>query len=160
MKQVLEFAQRTVFRHLALIDLTFSKKRPFIEREVKVMLAEPRLVGSLDSCREIVDEKEEALKSQQDFYQAEEGAAGEEPMAQQEQEEQAQEEPDVDPDDPLFGLEQRLKNMNLDDESRRIIREKLDEANQKIKLTLEERQKNLDTKLAGGAGAAGPPKKK
>jgi len=49
--------------------------------------------------------------------------------------------------------------MSLDDESRRIIRDKLDEANHKIKLALEERQKNLDTKLAGGAGAAAQKKK-
>ena len=35
----------------------------------------------------------------------------------------------MDPEDPLFGLEKRLKNMALDEESRKIIREKLDEAN-------------------------------
>ena len=48
--------------------------------------------------------------------------------------------------------------MNLDEESRRIIKEKLDEANQRVKGALEDRQKNLDAKLAGGAGA--PAKKK
>jgi TRAP-type C4-dicarboxylate transport system substrate-binding protein len=49
--------------------------------------------------------------------------------------------------------------MNLDEESRKIIREKLNEANDKIKNALEERQKNLDAKLAGGAAAAAPKKK-
>jgi hypothetical protein len=46
---------------------------------------------------------------------------------------------DVDPEDPLYGLEQRLRNMKLDEESRRIIKEKLEEANSKIKVVLEER---------------------
>jgi hypothetical protein len=49
--------------------------------------------------------------------------------------------------------------MQLDDESRKIIKEKLEEANGKVKFALEERQKNLDAKLAGGAGAAAPKKK-
>lgn len=49
--------------------------------------------------------------------------------------------------------------MNLDEESRRIIKDKLLEANEKIKLALEDRQKNLDAKLAGGAAAAAPKKK-
>ena len=162
-KQILEFASRTVFKHVALIELTFSKKRGFVEREVKVMLAEPRVMGNLETqCKEVLDDNLDAFKSQQDFYQAEETGALDE--AQQQTKESAEEvhpEADVDPEDPLYGLEQRLKNMNLDEESRRIIREKLDEANHKVKFALDERQKNLDVKLAGGAGAAaGPPKKK
>jgi hypothetical protein len=44
----------------------------------------------------------------------------------------------------------------LDDDSRRIIKEKLEEANGKIKQALEDRQKNLDSKL----GEKGAPKKK
>ena len=39
----------------------------------------------------------------------------------------------MDPNDPLYGLEQRLKNLDLDEESRRIIKEKLEEASSKIK---------------------------
>ena len=62
---------------------------------------------------------------------------------------------DVDPEDPLYGLDQRLKNLNLDDESRRIIKDKLEEANSRIKIALEERQKNLDVKIQGGGAAAG-----
>ena len=107
-----------------------------------------------------MDEKEEASRSQQDFYQAEEPANEEAQHQQQTVEaEESQAEGDVDPEEPLYGLEQRLRKLNLDTESRRIIREKLDEANQKIKFALEERQKNLDVKLAGGAGAAAPKKK-
>jgi 3'-phosphoadenosine 5'-phosphosulfate (PAPS) 3'-phosphatase len=44
--------------------------------------------------------------------------------------------------------------MALDDESRRIIKEKLEEANNRIKVALEERQKNLDSKI-GDKNAAG-----
>ena len=47
--------------------------------------------------------------------------------------------------------------MNLDDETRRIIKEKLDEAKHKVNYALDERQKNLDSKLAGDKNA---PKKK
>lgn len=105
-----------------------------------------------------MEEKEEgASKSQQDFYQAEEAQA-EDAIQKTEQSEQHPE-PDVDPDDPLFGLEQRLRNMNLDEESKRIIKEKLEEANNKIKTALEDRQKNLDNKLAGGIGSLTAKKK-
>lgn len=50
--------------------------------------------------------------------------------------------------------------MHLDEESKKIIKEKLEEANNKIKFALEERQKNLDTKIAGGGAAAAGAKKK
>ena len=147
-------------RHTALIDLCFSSKRVFIERQVRITLAEPRLVGNLQTeCREIVEEREEASKSQQDFYQADEGAADAQKAAAQESADEAAGDVFVDPEDPLYGLEQRLRNMNLDEESRRIIRDKLEEANNKVKQALEDRQKNLDTKLAGGAGAAAAKKK-
>ncbi len=50
--------------------------------------------------------------------------------------------------------------MHLDEESNKIIKEKLEEANNKIKLALEDRQKNLNTKIAGGSAAAAGAKKK
>ena len=43
--------------------------------------------------------------------------------------------------------------MNLDEESLRIIKEKLMAANNKIKQALEDRQKNMDTKLGEKPGA-------
>jgi TRAP-type C4-dicarboxylate transport system substrate-binding protein len=46
-----------------------------------------------------------------------------------------------------------LKNIDLDEESRKIIKEKLEEANNRIRNALEDRQKNLDSKLANPAGA-------
>lgn len=70
------------------------------------------------------------------------------------EEQEEEDEGEVDPDDPLYGLDQRLRNLNLDDESRRIIKEKLHEANHRIKSTLEERQKNLDSKLSEKPTAA------
>jgi len=146
--------------------LCFSKKRQFVERPVRVTLPEPRLIGNLETqCREIIEDKGDDVRSQQDFYQAEDnGAAGEDAGAHQDQQDadEAHNEAqgDVDPDDPLYGLDHRLKNLNLDDESRRIIKDKLEEANQRIKGALEDRQKNLDAKIQGGAGGAAAPKKK
>ena len=160
----MDYAQKTIFRHIALIQLCFSRKRQFVEKPVRVNLPEPRIIGNLDTnCREIIEDKGDDVRSQQDFYQADENAAGEDATAheQQEAEDQQNDNPgDVDPDDPLYGLEQRLRNLNLDEESRRIIKDKLDEANNRIKLALEDRQKNLDAKIQGGAaGAAGAKKK-
>ena len=56
----------------------------------------------------------------------------------------------------MYGLEQRLKGLNIDDESKKVILQKLNEASQKIKMGLEQRQVNLDAKL----NAALPVKKK
>ena len=56
----------------------------------------------------------------------------------------------------MYGLEQRLKGLNIDNESKKVILHKLNEASQKIKMGLEQRQVNLDAKL----NAALPVKKK
>jgi len=61
-----------------------------------------------------------------------------------------EEDPEVDPSDPLFGLDQRLKHTNLDEETRQFIKKKLGEAQKKIQEQLEARQLNLDSKLATG----------
>ena len=50
--------------------------------------------------------------------------------------------------------------MNLDEDSKKIIKEKLEEANHKIKTALEDRQRNLDSKLGDKGGAAPGQKKK
>ena len=91
-----------------------------------------------------------AGRTQSDFLQAEDQDG-------QQDKNDSDVESEVDPEDPLYGLNQRLKNMNLDEESMRIIKEKLLEANDRVKQALEDRQKNLDSKMAGDKNA---PKKK
>ena len=54
----------------------------------------------------------------------------------------------VDPDDPLYGIDERLANLKIAEESKKIIRDKLIEASTKIKTGLEGRRVRLDTKLA------------
>ena len=45
----------------------------------------------------------------------------------------------VDPSDPMYGLEQRLKHCNLDEATKAVIKSKLMEAHNKIKQNLEGR---------------------
>ena len=45
----------------------------------------------------------------------------------------------VDPEDPLYGLDQRLAELTIAEESKRIIKEKLMAASSKIKTGLESR---------------------
>eukprot|EP00347_Sterkiella_histriomuscorum_P016982 403351110 len=148
-RKLFQYANTTVFKHLAVIAHAFSRKREEQYKTIKVTIPEPMLAGNLaTNCREIIEEKpqDDNLRSQQDFYENQDG---------QEQQEEEQED-EIDPEDPLYGLDQRLRNMNIDDESRRIIKEKLEEANGRIKNALEDRQKNLDSKL----GDKNAPKKK
>ena len=54
----------------------------------------------------------------------------------------------VDPNDPLYGLEARLSKLDLDPESKGVLRAKLVEASNRIKEGLEKRQTDLDAKMA------------
>ena len=88
-------------------------------------------LGNLEThCKEIIeprDEDYESMMRRANGYGQQDNDNG---LEGQELEE---EEAEVDPNDPLYGLDQRLRNLDLDDESRRIIKEKLGEANNKIK---------------------------
>ena len=53
----------------------------------------------------------------------------------------------IDPDDPMYGLRERLCNMGMDEESKKIVIERLMEANEKVKTGLIDRQTNLESKL-------------
>ena len=66
-----------------------------------------------------------------------------------------EEEEIIDPDDPLYGLDHRLAELNIAEESKRIIREKLMHANNKIKQGLEARQADLDAKVQAQPQATG-----
>ena len=57
-----------------------------------------------------------------------------------EDEQEQDEEEIIDPDDPLYGLEQRLAELDIDEESKAVLKRKLLEAGHKIKQGLEDRQ--------------------
>lgn len=105
--------------------------------------------GDLESdCKEILEEGRAATP--------EEMHAGETAVGAEDDEEEKEDEDDiVDPNDPLYGLDTRMAKLDLDDDSKAVLRAKLVEASSKIKEGLDKRQVDLDTKLA-----AMPPGKK
>ena len=91
------------------------KKQKVNVKKITVYSEMPQLsdYASLDNdCKEKVVEQQAADTNQRNVSA---------------REEEAHQEPEdvVDPDDPLFGLELRLKALNLDEESKRIITLKL-----------------------------------
>ena len=128
--QILEFTRQGIFGHLQLfLTCLKMKKQKVYVKKITVFSEVPQLseYASLDSdCKEQIVEQQAADLNQRNVSA---------------REEEAQQEPEdvVDPDDPLFGLELRLKSLNLDEESKRIITLKLQEASAKIKTGLEQR---------------------
>jgi len=94
-------------------------------------------------CREIVDNSGRLATP-------EEMIAGETAVNDEDGAEDGEEEVEdiVDPNDPLYGLDARLARLDLDDDSKHVLKQKLIEANSKIKEGLEKRQSDLDAKLA------------
>lgn len=66
--------------------------------------------------------------------------------------EDKEEEEFLDPSDPLYGLEARMAKLDLDEESKTVLRNKLIEASGRIKEGLDKRQTDLDAKLAAMPG--------
>ena len=65
----------------------------------------------------------------------------------EEEKEEEDEEDEVDPNDPLYGLDERLAKLNLDDNSKAVLKQKLIEASSSIKEGLEKRQNDLNEKV-------------
>jgi hypothetical protein len=61
---------------------------------------------------------------------------------------------DDDDEDPLTGLEERLKSVNLDEESKNLIKTKLEEISGKIRGNLDDRQKVLEDKISAPVAPA------
>lgn len=149
-QKVLEYARKSIFGHLQLYLTCIQMKKQQIKSKQITLFAEmPQTCEAPNlntECREIVDEQPR-VESQK----VENETAAPETAAVEEEKEDI-----VDPEDPLYGLEQRLRGMDLDDDSKRIIKDKLFEASTKIKQGLEQRQANLEAKI----NAAVPAKKK
>ena len=108
------------------------KKQQVNVKKITIYAETPQLseyVGLESDCKETIVEQQVAQE-----HDPRVTSARDDQLAQQQEQEDV-----VDPDDPLFGLDLRLKDLNLDEESKRIIKLKLQEANAKIKAGLEQR---------------------
>lgn len=103
-----------------------------------------------DDAKEIGEDEEggdagiDDIKLEGTIHQESVADQAEDPVKVEEQEDV------IDPDDPLYGLEHRLKNSNIDADTKEVIKAKLAEAQAKIKEQLDARQTNLDAKVAAG----------
>ena len=96
------------------------------------------------NCKELLEEGRSATP---ESVKAGETAVNDQ-EAEEENKEEEEAEDSVDPNDPLYGLDARLAQLDLDEESRAVLKKKLVEASDKIKEGLDKRQVDLDTKLA------------
>jgi len=92
-----------------------------------------------EDCREIVDEVK-TLAGKGDNI-----GSGE---IEQEQEDEEEKEDDIDPDDPIYGVKERIANLPLDEASKQLIIDRLLEASSKVKTGLLDRQTNLESKVS------------
>lgn len=82
------------------------------------------MAGFLDEqCTEQIEEKPEADTRLEEAIKQEEG----------EDENEEEQEDVLDPDDPLYGLDQRLAELDIDEETKAVIKAKLMDASSKIK---------------------------
>lgn len=154
---ILQYVKRTLFSHLNLYLACLSAKQNRREKPLTIIASIPQqaCAGGLDGseCKQIPEDEGE---EHEDLGPAPEGTVkdqdsvgGEADASQLEVEEDL----NVDPDDPLYGLDQRIKHSNLDDQTKAIIKTRLAEAHHKIKENLRLRQENLESKMAGSKGS-------
>lgn len=93
-----------------------------------------------DDCREIVEEVKTTAGGK-------EGTVGSGDI-EQDQEEEEEKEDEIDPDDPIYGVKERIANLPLDEASKQLIIERLLEASNKVKQGLVDRQTNLESKIS------------
>lgn len=147
--QILEYLRKTLFAHLQLYMTCLSlRKQETREKKVHIFSEVPQTVDFPDletNCNEIVDHSLDA--------NLEAGPTASEGL--RDGDDMASEEEIFDPNDPLYGLDERLANLNLNEDTRQMLKIKLIEASKKIQQGLETRQAELDAKLQAMPPAKG-----
>lgn len=138
-KKLLDHARTHYFHHVYLIKDVFMRKRQERSKPLTLYVHQPTIAPALESAKEIIDLEPE---------KAENEGEGEEEGEQ----ENSDFESEVDPDDPLYGLKERLAVLEFDDETKNMIKTKLKETNEKMKKQLEDRQQNLDQRISSMTG--------
>lgn len=152
----MDYMHRILFSNLHLYLKCLKSKQARRDKPIKIMASVPQLAvaGGLESkdCKEINDQEEGIPNvTQANPEGTVDGMSpkqGKEIDAQDQEVAEEEENLVIDKDDPLYGLQTRLKHSNLDEDTKEIIKQKLFEAQEKIKEQLNARQTNLETKLA------------
>ena len=151
--RILDYMQRTLFSHLQLYLNCLGQKQEKRDKPVKIMIQVPQRApaGGLEGqgCIELQDDFDGAndshilnaegppadvdLNASQAENEEASAAQGDSPTKDEELPEEFEE------DDPLFGLERRLRHAKIDDESKTVIKQKLIDAQNKVKEQLKER---------------------
>ena len=150
-QKTLDYCKRTIFGHMQLYMACMGQKKQQSRlKRIEIFTETPQccLVGDLQTeCREVLDEHGRAA-TPDDFIAGGSAIGGDDHDAEQKEEGVEEEEDEViDPNDPLYGLDTRLSQLNLDPESQVMLRAKLAQASAKIREGLERRQQDLDLKL-------------
>lgn len=110
-----------------------SAKQTKRQKDISMFTERPQIASMMcnleEDCTEIVEEVREQVGKDQT-------ASGD---LEQDQEAEEEKEDEVDPDDPIYGVKQRIANLNLDEASKQLIIERLQEASLKVKQGLVDR---------------------
>lgn len=129
-----------LFAHMQLYLHCLRLKQSRRSKPIKIMASVPLIApeGGLDVAKEIKDLDEDG-----EVGELVEGTINNDSVQEISPEDAPKEEEKediIDPEDPLYGLEQRLKYADLDDDTKAVIKQKLAEAKQKIAEQLDARQ--------------------
>jgi hypothetical protein len=144
-------AREGYFRHFRLFDYVFNNAQLCDVKRITIYEEKPMMAPALDQAMSM-DPKPEPIAERP----AEESAQDGEQEGEQEQEPKGEgeesEEGESGDEDPMAGLEERLSKLDLDEQSKMIITQKLGQFNQKIQQTVQEREAALEEKLSAPAG--------
>ena len=128
LKHIMTYMKSGYFKHFRLIDFVLRNRQLPTMKHITLFHDEPLIQKHLDTAKEIVDEP---------MYPAREGEG--------ELEAEGEEGIDVDKD-PLDGLEDRLNQARLDENSKNEVKSKLQDYNKEINSKLENQKKELGGK--------------
>lgn len=128
LKHIMTYMKSGYFKHFRLIDFVLRNRQLPTMKHITLFHDEPLIQKHLDTSKEIVDEP---------MYPAREGEG--------ELEAEGEEGIDVDKD-PLDGLEDRLNQARLDENSKNEVKSKLQDYNKEINSKLENQKKELGGK--------------
>ena len=158
LKRIADYAKGSYFKHLRLYDYVLNNKQLSEVKRITIQMNEPvskagnlneaLLLGSEEML--VYEDEEEELK--QEIIRKKQELAEQKRLEEERRARQAQlelEEQNEESDEDLRGLDERLKQANIDKESKLIIHDKMTKVDEIITKTIEDRAKQLEERMGG-----------